>query len=1193
MGRRLSRHRPKDRDQGEKFTARALIVADDAAQANWPSLRASRDMRLVWLSLRHAFRRARMNPFESGTGIVVYRASRLEALLTPLETLLAQFPPQELLAPQIVLAAHPGIRRWLRQALARKRGTGGIVANLEVQLPSAWLDVQTRSLLGVSAVSLAPYRREALRWRLYELLPQSRQPEILAYLDGADATRRFQFADHLAALYTRYMVYRPDWLARWQRGDFAVPRANFIAPLWQKLRRDIGSAHRGELLLQLTQRLEAASTAETSEPLHVFGLSHLAPIELDVLRAQARHRLVVLYLPDPCVEFWAGIGNERTRLEQLLQLDTESENGDALERELLGLEHPLLAAWGRLGQHFGLSLNAGEGRVISETRHGLDHDAAMETDSVLHALQQSIRSQRPAFVDARLSPSKKNRNDVSLRVHGCHTRLRELEVLRDAMLDALRRDPGLHPSQMIVMSPNIGEYAALVPAVFGAPVAFNSTLPYHLADLPTRATHRVFDAFAALLALPLARISAPQVLDLLQVPAIARALSLDDGGIEQLRLWLGAARVVWGLDAGTREHFGLRGYFEHSFAWGMDRLLAGYVYGDDAIAAGTMDAAAAQVDSWPVAQVAGLNAAALGSLDRLLCECDAIARFATEPRPLSAWCEQLHGLVARLFRADAKDASEIDAISTVTRMIEAVRSSATAGAVDPVLPFALLRDLVQEQLDAVPERQAFLLGAATFCGMVPQRSIPFRFIAVLGLNDGEFPRAASGGGIDLMAITPRLGDRDVRNDDRYLFLETLMAAREQLHLSYLSESVRDGKPMNPAAPLAELLAFLEARATVADRDAKTPAQRPWLVRHALQPFDPRYFSADPQSPYYTYQPAFAVTPTNATPPVSRFVRRASATPSIELTQVPVALHSVLAYFKDPARSLLRAQLKLSLDALDVDGISDSEPLQAKLPKLERVPRALVLDALARGVFDVADEAATALRLSGSLPPGALAEIAYAEARDSARAILQSLQSDPLFAGGLRAASTLALDLEVGAVRLTGQLERVHRIAGQWVLLEVFPDKAESDFTFKERLPLFIEWALLLRLLPDADCALRVLCKGAKTPWLDRLRAMPRAALDHGLVQLLAFWSQAQSRPSWYFPATSWAIAKADPEKQRKSASDAWYWFDGTRGESVHAPGYAAWLARGAALFDERSEDWPELVANALHLAQAIGAERAS
>src|SRR5688572_7623897 len=142
-----------------------------------------------------------MTELDDGHGIVVYRASRLEALLVPLEALLARFPPQDLLAPQLVLAAHPGIMRWLRQALARARGVGGIVANLDVQLPGAWLDARARELLGVSALSQAAYRRDALRWRLFELLPRSRDPELLRYLADGDASRRDQLADHLAALY--------------------------------------------------------------------------------------------------------------------------------------------------------------------------------------------------------------------------------------------------------------------------------------------------------------------------------------------------------------------------------------------------------------------------------------------------------------------------------------------------------------------------------------------------------------------------------------------------------------------------------------------------------------------------------------------------------------------------------------------------------------------------------------------------------------------------------------------------------------------------------------------------------------------------------------------------------------------------------------------------------------------------------
>ena len=89
-----------------------------------------------------------------------------------------------------------------------------------------------------------------------------------------------------------------------------------------------------------------------------------------------------------------------------------------------------------------------------------------------------------------------------------------------------------------------------------------------------------------------------------------------------------------------------------------------------------------------------------------------------------------------------------------------------------------------------------------------------------------------------MARHARIGDRDTRSDDRYLFLETLMAARSRLHLSYHCEGAQDARPRNPAAPLAELMAFL---------DARLGAERAWYVKHPLQPFDARYFDGgDPR-----------------------------------------------------------------------------------------------------------------------------------------------------------------------------------------------------------------------------------------------------------------------------------------------------------------------------------------------------------
>ena len=95
-----------------------------------------------------------LNIAENPAGLILLRASRLEALLAPLENLLAQTRPMHPLAPQTVIAAHPGMKQWLAGALARQVGVGSVVANLDVQLPSTWLDGLSTQLLGARAISL-------------------------------------------------------------------------------------------------------------------------------------------------------------------------------------------------------------------------------------------------------------------------------------------------------------------------------------------------------------------------------------------------------------------------------------------------------------------------------------------------------------------------------------------------------------------------------------------------------------------------------------------------------------------------------------------------------------------------------------------------------------------------------------------------------------------------------------------------------------------------------------------------------------------------------------------------------------------------------------------------------------------------------------------------------------------------------
>lgn len=1178
-------------------------------------------------------------------GLVVLRASRLEALLSPLQALLDATRPASVLEAQTVVAAHPGMKQWLVGELARQAGPGRVVANLDVRLPSQWLDRLAQQCLGQSAVALPGYQRKHLRWTLHDLLDPDHplagvdDPRIAAYLGaGASAAerglRRFQLADRLAGIFSQYPIYRPDWLQAWERGDFRyATRGNatekratagrgdaawralesrLLGPLWRQVQRELGP-HRAAVMAALQQALQAGHGPR--KPVHLFGLSHLAPAEMAVLRDYARHAPVFLYVPDPCREYWGGLVHHQQRSNWVDYQQAEAARlreagaGDYWHDQ----GHPLLARWGRMGQHFFAGL--GDGEVREDQRHWQDELPLEKPWNRLARLQQSLRLLAPDELQES-SAQTADFSDASVRIHSCHTRLRELEVLRDALLDAIEHE-GVRAGDMVVMAPDMSAYAPLIPAVFGEPgSARERLLPYHLADVPMAGSHRLFAAFTRLLALGSSRITTPEVVDLLSMPDVQRRLGLDGDAIDTLLEWLERSRVAWSLDAGHRASLGLPASSEHSFAWAMDRMIAGYLMSDDPDA--DRNHAITLPDGTrllPVTGAHGPAAEVLGSLDRLLIELQRWQNLAHSQRRASDWALELQARLDALFRIDNRDEADQLAGRVLEKLVASLASEPARAGSDPLLPFVVVRDLLLDGLNSVPERQPFLMGGITFCGMVPQRAIPFAVVCVLGLDDGAFPRQRSDGGLDLMTALRRIGDRDVRTDDRYLFLETVMSARKRLHLSYIGQAARDGKPRNPAAPVAELLAEFERagawEAPVGDDAHASPRQRPWLIQHPLQPFDARYF--DGHSPaLFSYSGDFAGMHGAGDQPVPAFTRGDPAAP--DPLPSPLPLSALLRFWKRPADDLLRQRLPLDLSALENDRLPASEPLEAKLSPRETIARrTFFADALPMGASSDGSPAWSRtqipawVELGGLLPPGELGQQAWDVEANAIEALLgQAMTRGLLGQHGVSIDIDLHLPVSgIDPVRLVGRVEQVfsNTIDSGLQLVRAFPTanrelgkalKRSADLDLGDRLSLFIEW-VALRLHtghsePLMPLALTVL---AKDPldlaeqlmhWDAQLLADDEAAragrladLRNRLTALIGLWVQATAEPPVYFPKTShgartaWhkSVSEGTAVARQQAANAANKIFDGNdqpgQGERQRAPYATRVLARGLRL----------------------------
>lgn len=1105
-------------------------------------------------------------------GLIVHRGSRTERLAEVLADQLEAQRPANPLATQTVVVAHPGLQRWLLGCLAQRHGPHGehgIAANIEMILPWQWYERTARRVLGDEALIGGAYRHELLRWRLLTTLPTLDAPEVTAYLAGDDLARRsFQLAEHLAGVYTQYLIYRPDWILQWEQSS--RPDQDWQASLWQQLRTGIQRPHRAQRGTALLEALQAGA-ASASAPLHVFGVSHLPPDVLQALQATSRHTPVHLYFPDPCREYWSDLRSRRFQLAQ--QGDPE-----ALYYEI---GHPLLVALGRVPQDFCISLD--ECDAIEE-RDPLDEAEPLdEARSLLARLQSSIRCLQPDLVGAdfrtKLSAGSRKddllsgmRNDPSLRAHACHTRLRELEVLKDSLLRCLADNPDLQHRDIVVMAPDISAYAPYLAAVFGEPAQYRNDplhIPWHLADVGLARAHPLMSAFTQVLELAESRFTVSEVMDFLDVPAVARRFAVDSSGRDALERWLRRAHVAWGLDAAMKAEVGAAATDSNSWQFGLDRLYAGLLVGQDK-GSGRRDEPLLD-GVLPLDGVWGNAVEALGQFDRLLGELRRARNEFGATRPLAEWSQWLLELIDALFLADMRDEAENHALDTLRKLAASLASQAMEAGMHAPLPWSVVREALRGALDAVPERQPFLLGGVTFCGLVPQRSIPFRVVCLLGMNEGEFPRPGNDAGLNKILAHPRHGDRDTRNEDRYLFLEALMSARDILHISHVGESVRDGKPRNPAAPLAELLQFLDEQHDLANEEK---ADRPWRIRHPLQPFDARYYERDADgrprhdARLFSYNRAFLTAP--AADVGQRFLDAAPLTRPNSPIPGEITLGALKRYWRDPTRDTLLRGQGISLQALDSAEWPDREPLETGLDRIERVEHRLLSEALADGRHALPDAPPAWLACSGMLADGAIGERTWVQLRDAINPLLTTAIA--LFADGRAQAATQAIDLDLGdGLHLAGVVERVfHDANGGLLLFDVQPTRVAG---LRDMLGYYIDWAALRLSLGDGITG-AYLEPGSKTQpareasLLQPIHAQDQAQLRQGLRRLVGAWQAAGGQPLLFFPKTAQAYAASAPEERIGKAAAAWLGdsFNHT-GERDYAPGYSALLGRDLDLFD--------------------------
>ena len=1038
----------------------------------------------------------------------LYHGNHLDLLAELLASQLAlPEPGAPVLEPDTILIPQPAMRRWLQKTLAEKHG---IAANLRFLTPGEFVSQALAANLAGSDATLA--NADTLRWRLWALLADqaAMQAPVFAPLQpvlaGPDrALAAWSLAGEVANAFEKYQAWRRGWLLRWDGG--ADPD-DWQAELWRRATR--GQPHRARRLDAYLQRFDgpaAVAPAGLPSRLFAFACQNVSPDVLRVIASAALSGPLHFFFVSPVNGWWGDLLGARERL-----------RADLAGVFAQDADHPLLVANGAAGRDFVNLLFAGD--VVQPSGEFTAY-AEPDKDGLLQALQRDLLARRapPAAPVRAFNPA-----DRSLQLHACHTPLREVQVLHDQLRALLDADPELQPRDIAVLTPDVDAYAPLVHAVFGAAMNTPRALPYAVADGSALAGQSLADWFLRVLGLPGARFTLAEGLSLLSPAPVAQRLGLTPALIDRLGEALAEAGARWGRDAAHRVASGAPDENAYTWQWAIDRLLLGHASADE----GDIEGVA------PLLRLEGGDLAALNGLLSGLRALERLARDLATPRAPLHWPRLLAAALDDLLPDRPQDPADARAIEALRAHVGALSEQLVAAELDAPMPSTVVRAWLQARLSESDDRQPFLSGGVTFGRMVPMRLIPFKVICLLGMSDGDYPRRDPGGALNRLTAalgTPRrqVGDRSVREDDRFLFLQLLASAGQVFYLSFVGSDPRSGDAKPPSVVVSELM-------DVAARyfaDAGDAAGR-LLVRHPLQPFAPQAFGAVAdarEAPadaarrigfHGAWRPA-AEAAGGQRQPLPPFVPKVLPVPPAaegvpELSRA--ALFSALA---NPARHFLTQRLALRLPRPE-DELPDSEPFDSADSRLRHRLGQQVFEALRAG--DVDDATLQARLLSQALlAPGPAGRETLREVRGLVGGAARSARD-----WAPDAAQPMPWRLALPGRDLVGSFANVHARG----LLQFRPGKAHGRVV----LDLGLDW-LVWSALGETRPVRRLLA--GEPP--HEFAPLPQAQAIARLADLAALADQAAQQALPFLPKSGWVWfqhASSDkPEKSEPAARAQW------------------------------------------------------
>ncbi|MBT3311670.1 MAG: exodeoxyribonuclease V subunit gamma [Desulfobacterales bacterium] len=1046
------------------------------------------------------------------TTLNLYTGNRLEELSEALCEVLSD-PLGSPIESEVIITQNKGIQKWISMEIA---GIHGICANTSHYYPNDFIDNIFNKII-TDIPTPSPYYPEVMTWKIMNCLPSCiNRPgfEVIKnYLDTAGYDLKcYQLSKRIADNFDQYIIFRPEMIFKWEGGK----EKHWQAELWRELVKDNGKRHRAALFNEfiLTIKENVSIRKKLPERISVFGVSALPPFHMHFFSFLSDYVQVNLYLMNPCSEYWGDIFSNIQISRTTAQ---ERKNDLSLEELYIEKGNSLLGSMGILGRDFF--------ELVSEMNFietNIFKDPGDKT--LLQCIQSDILNLRNRLEvsDDTISVEKKfidEHNKPSINVHSCHSPMREIEVLNDNLLEMFENDPHLKPHDIIVMTPDIELYAPYIQAVFDISHDDKKYIPYHIAEKNIINESQIVKTFFNILNLYESKFKSSEIYAILENSSVHKRFGISENDLKVILRWINDTRISWGIDSENRKDLGLPPLNENTWKAGLERLLLGYAMPgyEREIFAGIL----------PYDYIEGKEAAVLGKLldftEKLFVFVKKLGRL----RTLKEWSENLNSFLDSFFITNNDTEREKHLIRQSLKNLSKMEKTALF---HEKIDVNVIKYHLELNLSGMKTGVGSLSGNITFSPMITMRSLPFKVICIIGMDINSYPRQNKVLGFDLIAKKPKQGDRSRRNDDRYLFLESILSARNSLYISYTGQSIHDNSMIPPSVLVSELIDYIKENY----KTGKGENFDNIITKHKLQAFNTDYFHLTEKT---QKERLFSYSLENFNAAKRLLDKRKEPLPFFtsilsepENEYKTIDINDLCLFFTNPSKYLLNKRLGIYLEQneeeLNDNEIFDINGLEKY--KLEQHLLQSSIDGInSCDLFPI-------IKASGRIPHGSYGENAFNKIGDRVTGFKQRLL--PHIEG--KQPETIEMDIQIADFSIYGIIKGVYQ--GRSVQYR------HTKIKTKDLLKTWIYHLALNSVTADKDKKDSIFAgldsnKGGWNAW----EFQPVESSKKMLQDLLYIYFKGLLTPLKFFPETSFKYAheliekKKQPDIALKAAEKSW------------------------------------------------------